>query len=91
MDLVIDIRRLVLDALQDPSVRERLREMVQEVLKDGSLPGGDPLLDSREGAKLIGMTPAALRAAARRGTVKSEHIGRLLRFRRSALLAKRER
>jgi excisionase family DNA binding protein len=46
----------------------------------------DELLDAREAARLLSMTPSALRAAARRGSIPTVRIGRRLRFRRSALL-----
>jgi excisionase family DNA binding protein len=46
----------------------------------------EPLIDAREAAKVLGMSAPAVRAAAFRGTLPSIHVGRLLRFRRSALL-----
>lgn len=46
----------------------------------------DELLDVDQASKVLAMTPGALRAAAARGTVPSVHVGRRLRFRRSALL-----
>jgi excisionase family DNA binding protein len=51
--------------------------------------GSEPLIDTREAAKLLSMSVAAVRAAAYRGTLRSHHVGRLLRFRPSELLPER--
>jgi hypothetical protein len=39
-----------------------------------------PLVDAKEAGRLLGMSPAAVRAAAYRGTIKSVRVGRSLRF-----------
>jgi excisionase family DNA binding protein len=47
----------------------------------------DDLLDAIAAGHLLGMTPSALRQAARRGTIRSVKLGRRVRFRRGDLLA----
>lgn len=50
----------------------------------------DALLDTRQAAALLGMTPAALRARVDRGTlIPFRRVGRSLRFRRADLLRER--
>jgi excisionase family DNA binding protein len=46
----------------------------------------DDLLNVRTAAKMLGMTPAALRQAVYRGSLPALRIGRRLRFRREDLL-----
>jgi hypothetical protein len=82
---------LVKDALRDPSIRDEIKAIV---LGEGSQPANEPpqdepLVDAHAAGKLLGMTAAAVRAAAFRGTLPSHHIGRLLRFRPSELLPER--
>jgi hypothetical protein len=50
------------------------------------------LVDAVGAAQILGMTPAAVRQAARRGTLPVIHLGRRVRFRRAELaaLARRE-
>lgn len=62
---------------------ERLEQAV-EVLRQGD---PDQLLDTEQAAELLGMSEAAVRQAARRGTLPAEYRGRRLRFRRGALLS----
>jgi excisionase family DNA binding protein len=45
----------------------------------------EELVDVEEAADLLSMTPGAVRAAARRGTLPAVHVGRRVRFRRSEL------
>ena len=45
----------------------------------------EPLLDSEEAAALLKIHPKTLQKMARRGEVVAMHIGRLWRFRASAL------
>jgi excisionase family DNA binding protein len=47
-------------------------------------------MDAAEAAERLGMTEAALRKAAARGTVPFQRIGRRLRFRLSKLLSEVE-
>jgi hypothetical protein len=53
-------------------------------------PFADRLLDASEAAERIGITEAALRKAAARGTVPCKRIGRRLRFRLSELMVRVE-
>lgn len=48
----------------------------------------DDLLDVEAAAQLLDMTPGAVRRAASRGTLPVVRLGRRVRFRRSALLAR---
>jgi hypothetical protein len=79
---------LVRDALKDPSIRNEIKAIVENDAGDvGAVsPETEPLIDAHAAGRLLGMTPAAVRAAAFRGTLRSHHIGRLLRFRPSELL-----
>ncbi len=65
-----EISRIVRDA-----IREELRAALSE-----------ELLDTDEAARLLNMSPGALRKAVERGHVRCERVGRRLRFRRSELL-----
>ena len=62
---------------------ERLEKEL-EILRRGD---PDQLLGTEQAAQLLGMSEAAVRQAARRGSLPAEHRGRSLRFRRGALLA----
>lgn len=77
---------LVRAALVDPVVRDEIRTIAFIDHTSPQAEMNEPLIDAREAGKLLGMSPAAARAAAYRGTLPSVHVGRLLRFRRSALL-----
>jgi excisionase family DNA binding protein len=58
------------------------REGVQERKRDS---GFEPLLDVAEAAKLLRIHPKTLRVKARRGVIPAIQIGRVWRFRASAL------
>jgi excisionase family DNA binding protein len=58
------------------------REGVREDKRDG---GFEPLLDVAEAAKLLRIHPKTLRVKARRGVIPAIQIGRVWRFRASAL------
>lgn len=58
------------------------REGVQDRKRDG---GFEPLLDVGEAAKLLRIHPKTLRVKARRGVIPAIQIGRVWRFRASAL------
>ncbi len=81
---MIDIVAAVKEALQDPEVRDRIRTIVREALPP-PLDSIEHLVDAKGAAKLLGMTPSAVRMAAYRGTIPYEKIGRRLRFRPSLL------
>jgi excisionase family DNA binding protein len=57
-------------------------EGVQERKREG---GFEPLLDVAEAAKLLRIHPKTLRVKARRGVIPAIQIGRVWRFRASAL------
>ncbi len=77
---------LVRAALRDPAVRADILELVSSAAPVNDT-ATEPLLDAVEAAKILGMTPPAVRAAAYRETLPCVRVGRLLRFRRSELLA----
>ncbi len=85
--LNIDIVAVVKEALRDSEVRDQIRAIVLEV---APAPANDveDLLDARAAAAFLGMTPAALRMAVYRGTIRCLRIGRRLRFRRSELMGR---
>ena len=58
------------------------REEAQERKREG---GFEPLLDVAEAAKLLRIHPKTLRVKARRGVIPAIQIGRVWRFRASAL------
>jgi hypothetical protein len=83
---------LVREALKDPELREEIKAIVIEAGSTSpanEVDSIEPLIDARGAGKLLGMTAAAVRAAAFRGTLPSHHVGRLLRFRASELLPAR--
>jgi excisionase family DNA binding protein len=77
---------LVRAALRDPAVRADILELVSSAAPVNDT-ATEPLLDAVEAAKILGMTAPAVRAAAYRETLPCVRVGRLLRFRRSELLA----
>lgn len=83
---------MILRALSNPEVRAAIFDEIRTIVREelARTPFADRLVDAAEGAKIMGMTEAALRKAAARGTVPCEHRGRRLRFRLSALLDESE-
>ena len=83
---------LVREALRDPVVREELRTIFQEDQDQRAandmetIETIEPLIDAREAGRILGMSAAAVRAAAFRKTLPSVHVGRLLRFKSSELV-----
>ena len=88
---MIDLTEDLCAALASPAVQEELRRTVARVLhaelRTQPL-GGDRLVDAEEAAQVLGMTSAAVRKAAARGTIPVERVGRRLRFRLSSLLSR---
>jgi hypothetical protein len=81
---------LVREALRDAAVREEIRAILLEDDQSDSTSEVEmiePLIDAREAGKILGMSAPAVRAAAFRKTIPSVHVGRLLRFRPSDLIA----
>ena len=73
-----------------PEVVEDLRQRIAELeSRLTTLPANDTLLDTVAAAKLLAMTPAAVRQAAYRGTIPCVRVGRRLRFRPAELLKPR--
>jgi excisionase family DNA binding protein len=69
-----------------PALVRALQARVAELEAKAAAPvADDQLLDVEAAANLLDMSPAAVRAAARRGSIPSVHIGRRVRFKRSAL------
>jgi excisionase family DNA binding protein len=89
---MVDLTEDLTAALASPKVQEELRRTVAAVVRSEmqALPmGGDRLVDADEAARILGMTVAAIRKAAARGTLPTERVGRRLRFRLSRLLGSR--
>lgn len=84
LDLVAELD----DWLASGKTREKLQGLVREAIRDElrSVLDGE-LLDVRQAAELLRMTPQAVYKAASRGTIPSTRLGGRLRFRRSELLA----
>jgi excisionase family DNA binding protein len=81
---------LLREALKDPTIGAEIKAIAFDGRESKAMALADAielLIDAREAAKVLGMSAPAVRAAAFRGTLPSIHVGRLLRFRRSALLA----
>jgi excisionase family DNA binding protein len=81
---------LVREALRDPSLREEIRAILsaeQRLSSANDVNAIEPLIDAREAGKILGTSAPAVRAAAFRRTIPFVHVGRLLRFRRSELMA----
>jgi hypothetical protein len=71
-----------------PEDVEDLRQRIAELeARLTTPPANDTLLDAVGAAKLLAMTPEAVRQAAYRGTIPCVRVSRRLRFRRSELLA----
>jgi len=86
------VNGMLLRTLSSPEVRaaffDEIRGIVREEL--ARTPFADRLVDAAEGAQIMGMTEAAMRKAAARGSIPCEHRGRRLRFRLSALMGDNE-
>jgi predicted DNA-binding transcriptional regulator AlpA len=80
---------LALRILGSPAIRDGVFERIRAIIREEIVraPFADRLLEASEAAERLGMSEAALRKAAARGTVPCRRIGRRLRFRLSELLA----
>ena len=83
--MMLDLKPVVLEALRSPEGRDLIRRLVTEMQPADERPGD--LVDAKEAARLLGMTAAAVRQAARRGTFSPVYLGRRVRFRLADLLA----
>ena len=82
------IARVLADPRMVASVLHEFRVVVREEIAKASF--ADRLLDAPEAAERLGMTEAALRKAAARGTIPCRRLGRRLRFRLSELMVEAE-
>jgi hypothetical protein len=78
--------------LANPELLNVILAEIRTILREelARTPSADRLMDAAEAAERLGMTEAALRKAAARGTVPCEHRGRRLRFRLSVLMTEVE-
>ena len=83
---------IIAGALASPEIRAALFDEIRAIVREeiARAPFADRLMDAAEAADRLGMTEAALRKAAARGTFPCEHKGRRLRFRLSVLMAESE-
>ena len=72
------IIELVREALKDPAVRAEVRAIIDETAKPAN--DVDLLVDAHEAGRILGMSPAAVRAAAYRKSIPCVRHGRLLRL-----------
>lgn len=86
---MIDMTEELRLALLSSDVRQAISSIVADALTTAlkDLPLMDDLLDVPAAAKVLSMTPPAVRKAATRGTIPAVYIGRRVRFRRRDLLA----
>jgi hypothetical protein len=87
------VGELVKEPLRDPSVREEIIAIVSSDRHESvvtQVAESEPPVDANGAARLLSMTVAAVRSAAYRGTLRSHHVGRRLRFRPSELLPERK-
>jgi excisionase family DNA binding protein len=76
------------DLEQLPDVVRQLQQRVRELEARLAAPANDnadALLDANDVARLLGLTPRAVRQAAWRGAIPFVRVGRRLRFRRSQI------
>jgi hypothetical protein len=83
--VLLDLKPAVLEALRSPEARDLLRQLLEELQPADKVV--DALVDAVEAGRILGMTPGAVRQAARHGTLPVTHLGRRVRFRRAELLA----
>lgn len=88
---MIDLSEEIALALASPRVRaalaDTIRDAVRSELTHGGLVSDDQLVGAEEAARLLGMTTAAVRKAATRGTLPCQRLGRRVRFKVSELLS----
>jgi excisionase family DNA binding protein len=66
-------------------LQQRVRELEARLLAAPANDNANTLLGASEVARLLGLTPRAVRQAAWRGAIPFVRVGRRLRFRRSQL------
>jgi excisionase family DNA binding protein len=87
--MAIDLTEDLIKALASPEIAAQLKSIVASAMKEARSPTSteNTLLNTEQAAQLMGMTAAAVRKAAQRGTLPCMRLGRNLRFRRDELLA----
>jgi excisionase family DNA binding protein len=71
------------EALRTPEVQEILRQTMADVVRQelqGRSPDSNRLVDAEEAARILDMTPGAVRKAAGRGRLPCHRVGRRVRF-----------
>ncbi len=71
-----------------PALVKALEARVAELEARAATPAPDALVDVEEAAKLLAMTPTAVRSAAQRGSLPVVRVGRRLRFRPADLVSR---
>lgn len=86
------VNAMIARALTIPEIRAAIFDEIRSIVREeiARAPFADRLMDAAEAAERIGMTEAALRKAATRGTIPCQHKGRRLRFRLSQLMVEVE-
>jgi Helix-turn-helix domain len=87
---MIDLSSELEIALSSPAVRCVLDSLLTEILRreiTAMAPDSERLVDAEEAARVLGMSPGAIRKAALRGSIMHCHVGRRLRFRMADLVA----
>ena len=85
--VIIDIINELDAWLATERVQKKLTELVGDAVQERlNTLLHEELVDTTEAAKLLGISPAALRKRVERGQVNPVRIGTSLRFRRSDLL-----
>lgn len=87
---MIDLTDDLANALSSPRVRQALTDAIREAMRGdfaATATASDQLVGAEEAARILGMTVAAVRKAATRGTLPCHRVGRRVRFLPSELLA----
>jgi hypothetical protein len=82
-----ELESLVAALFRSAPVKEVLHQTVREAVRAELADQAEEMLDARAAAKLLSMSPVALRRRALRGQIPCKRVGRSLRFRRADLLA----
>jgi hypothetical protein len=86
---VIDFVSELVAALRSAPVQSTMREMIVAAIRielEATVSEPDRLVDADEAAGILGMSVAAVRKAALRGTLPCQRVGRRLRFRVRSLI-----
>ena len=84
---LIDLTAELSALLDQPDVKNRLILLIREAVRtEVTAALNDELLDVESAAKIVGISPAALRKAVERGRIPCVRIRRRVQFRRAKLL-----